>query len=246
MNWYKKAQGGEWWFIDGQAVLADSNTGDMGHEAYVLENVRHDIAEEMYYNHYDFEMNDWDETKKEIIRNLVKTDVIPEKPLIKKYGEDYLEKIPYNADIFDEIATGMGVDKLKLDVADNTVDPRDYGMQVLGWKRVVGNHVQTQTLSPDDLKNIDNGLYDAYGNQGDGDDMNKYKYTIEVMATRKLYSDIPYEVIGEHNPSKIANYGGAYSPYAYAKSNHWYKKAKTYTSKEEIAKEFKNLYPNKP
>ena len=37
MNWYKKAQQGEWWIISGQANYADANIGDMNHSGYVID-----------------------------------------------------------------------------------------------------------------------------------------------------------------------------------------------------------------
>ena len=69
MSWYKIAQHGEWWVIGNQAVYADSNTGEMGHEAYVIESVRGEIADEMYSPIYD-EYYEWDEVKQNIVKNL--------------------------------------------------------------------------------------------------------------------------------------------------------------------------------
>jgi len=50
MNWYKKAQTGEWWIIDGQASFADAEIGDMNHSGYVIDSIlsNHDLEPERF------------------------------------------------------------------------------------------------------------------------------------------------------------------------------------------------------
>jgi len=229
MNWYKTAQYGEWWIIDGKAVYADGDTGEMGHEAYVLDAVRREIAET--FNQFVEDYYDWDEIKQQCISEYFdELNETEQKKLLKKYNfsdkEELIEQTLYNAGIFDAIAIENGNTKLQVDVADNAIDPRDYGMKELGWKRVQGQYVQTYTLTSDDLKSIDDGLWDAYGESYEEEEMNKMEFSIEVMSNRKTYQGIPYEIISKHNPMQVAKFGGAYSPYAYAKKQSWYKKAR--------------------
>ena len=221
MKIYRIAQQGEWWIIGNQAIFADSDTGDIGHEAYVIEMVKSEIASDLFYNG-DLDYS-WDEVKQNIIRNMIQIGNLDEDYMIKIYGEDYIDKMPYDTDIFDSVAIENGVDKLKLDVADKAVDARDYGMKVLGWKRVEGSHVQTQTFTSEDLKSISSGLWDAYESELEYN--NEMPFTIEVRSTNKTYWHVPYSVIETDNPLEVARFGGK-GAYQYAKNlnTRWVKK----------------------
>ncbi len=214
MKLYRIAQHGEWWIIDGSAVYADQDTGDIGHEAYVVDSLRREIAEFMDY-YFDAEYYDWDEVKVSIVSNLVQRYKIDGDELIEKYGDDYIDQIPYNSDIFDSIAVEYGVDKEKIDIADGSGDARDYGMKKLGWKRVHGQYIQTYTMTQSDLRSIANGLADAFG---DDDNFEEMHFTIEVTSNEKMYYDIPYEIIDTQNPMKIIPYGGQYNAFKYTKT----------------------------
>lgn len=226
MNWYKKAQHGEWWIIDGEAIFADSDTGDIGHEAYVIDNLRREIAETIGRWEID-EYYEWEEVKQQLVKNhFEKLDDKQKKRMLKDWlvtdEQELIGKVPYETDIFDNLAKGNGITELQLNVAENRVDARDYGMKELGWQRVAGNSIQTWTLTTDDLHHISNGIDDILGDWEDNSDP---KFTIEVGSTQKLYFDVPSSVIETLSPKKVAEYGGAYSPYAYAENLNWYKKA---------------------
>lgn len=229
MNWYKKAQiRGEWWIIDGNAIFADNNIGEMGHEAYVLETVRKEIVNAM--NYYAEEIYDWNITKQEIIQNLVQSGKIDPKLLIKKYGEDYIEKIPYNTDIFDVIAKKFNIPQEQLDIADESGDIREYGMKNLGWKRMAGNNIETQTLTSADLKNIMDGIYDAYSEESENS-----KFNIEIRGNGKVFWDIPWQVM-ENGVMAISEYGvrGLSNMPTYAYIMNWYKLAQSSTLEDII------------
>jgi hypothetical protein len=167
MSWYKKAQHGEWWIIDGHAEFADADTGEMGHEAIVLDVLRREIAE-TFGLQWLGEYYDWDEVKQECIRAYFRDQSDEDKEkLLKKWEADdedeFIGKVPYESNIFDSIAQEEGIEKFKIDVADNVTDPRDYGMKELGWKRVANDNIQTWTLTRDDLHSISNGIDDILG-----------------------------------------------------------------------------------
>ena len=101
-----------------------------------------------------------------------------------------------------------GLDDEEINVVFDKTDPRIYGMEKLGWKRVAGRNVQTQTLTTNDLKDIANGLYDA--NNDLTSDSNE-EFNIEVMATGAFYTDVPYNVICQENPALLRQYQRAYA-----------------------------------
>ncbi len=220
MNWYKKSQiTGEWWIIDGRAVFADNTIGDMGHEAYVLDQVRREIADTMGYLVDEF--YDWDETKEDIVKNLIQQNEINLQFYIKKYGKEWIQQIPYKPEIFDGIAKNkFKISQEQLDMADGSGDIRVYGMKELGWKRLAGNNIETQTLTQSDLDDILNGIYDAYD-----EDAENHSFNIEVRGNGKVFWNIPYNIMAD-GVMAIAEYDrGVTSVPTYALNNGWYKKA---------------------
>lgn len=99
----------------------------------------------------------------------------------------------------------MGLSEEEIKVVLNEIDPRDYGMKNLGWKRVSGNHVQTQTLTQEDLRDIDNGLFDINNEIQNDEEIN-----IEVMGNRTYYLEVPYSTISSGNVSDLIHYGRHY------------------------------------
>jgi len=114
-----------------------------------------------------------------------------------------------------------GLTEEEINVVFDKIDPRIYGMKNLGWKRVAGRNIQTQTLTEEDLKNIDYGLYDAYEQELEAD--NNIEFNIEVMGNRTYYTDVPYTIISTHNPLALREYQQG----LYAKSVSWYLNYKT-------------------
>lgn len=216
MSWYRKAQHGEWWIVDGSAEYADADTGEIGHEGIVLDMVRREIAE-TFGLQWLGEYYDWDEVKQECIRAYLRDqDEEDQKKLMKIWNandeDEFIGMVPYESEIFDSIAQKEGIEKLKIDVADNTTDPRDYGMKELGWKRVAGNNIQTWTLTRDDLHSISNGIDDILGEFGQGG--GGITYNIEVGSTGKMYTDVPVEVIENLSPMDLRKYEYSYLMYA--------------------------------
>lgn len=227
----KVAQTGEWWIIDGHAEFADSDTGDIGHEGIVLDMLRREIAESFGMD-WIGEYYDWDEVKQKCIAKYFEEQSEEDQILIlKKWAvndkDELIQKVPYNSNIFDTIAQEEGISKMKIDVADNSVDPRDYGLKELGWKRVAGDNIQTWTLTRDDLHSISNGIDDILQErnwENENESENEITYNIEVGATGKFYSDVPTTVIEKLNPMAMREYENSFNR-AYAKSKNWYRVA---------------------
>lgn len=198
MNWYKRAQlRGEWWIIDSQAVFADSDIGDMGHEGYVIDSVKRKYA----YDEFDHgDWVDWDGFKIQLARE----------ELTEQYGEEIAEKLinkkdPKVEDAYLKKLKEMGITNDEYAIAEGIGDARAYGMKELGWKRVAGNSIQTQTLTRDDLKDIANGLWEAYD-----EEVEKSNFNIEVNANGRYYENVPYYLISDGAPSQLESYTSSY------------------------------------
>lgn len=78
-----------------------------------------------------------------------------------------------------------------LDAAYDLTDAREYAIQYNGWKRLKGTNVETWTLTKGDLDDIVSGIDDAAG----GELSDKTKFFIEVRASGKCFSDVPWDVL---------------------------------------------------
>ena len=200
MNWYKLAQTGEWWIVDGQSIYADGDIGEMNHEAYVIDSIQRKYA---YDEFCASDWVDWDAFKKQLG--------------IETYDEQYGMKPndQYQKKYQKELLTlaikklkEMGMTDEEYLIAEGHGDARVYGMENLGWKRVKMNNIQTKTLTPDDLKDIANGLYDANNELSDNDET---PFNIEVVSTGALYQDVPYKIICDGIPSAFRQYQNVYA-----------------------------------
>jgi hypothetical protein len=181
---------GEWWIIDGSANYADGDIGDMNHEMYVIDHVRRKYV----YGEFDSDIVDWDGFKKFLAK--------------EKYEEDG-KNIKEFENLSDEMIEELYLFKLKememsneeYMIAEGMGDARKYGIEKLGWKRVAGKNIQTNTLTVDDLREISNGLWDAYQDNAEVSEFN-----IEVSSTGAFYTDVPYSVICDNSTSSLRLY----------------------------------------
>lgn len=114
-------------------------------------------------------------------------------------------------------AKGFDVDEINALL--DKVDPREYGLVHLGWKRVHGNNVQTQNLTSSDLEDIANGLWDAY--ESDLENNENITFNIEVMSSGKFFVRIPYKIISDGNVLSLIHY----KEMSMASGTNWYKRA---------------------
>ena len=193
MNWYKTAKN-------------KSSIEKFDYSSSLLD----EIADTLGMGGLD-EYYDWDEIKQQLVRsNFQQTNDDEQLQLLQKWGvedeNELIEKVPYETDIFDELAKENNISQYLLDTADNATDPRDYGMKELGWKRMAGENIQTQTLTRNDLYSISNGIGDAF--DIDADNM---KFNIEIMANNKVYFGVPVSVIDNLNPMALREYEHNYN-----------------------------------
>lgn len=198
---------GEWWIEDGHATFADGDVGDMNHEAHVINRLRLGIYDELGVDingHDDF-VPDPAELKDKIFDE-IGDELTPEELELWNEDEIYRVIISYikrnsNQDITNILHYMRGHND-----KGQSLDVREYALIHWKWQRVKGNVVQTQTLTSDDLKNIVNGLYDAYGEELE----EGHTFNIEVMATRSWYQEVPMSALETLNPSKLNEYRSRY------------------------------------
>ena len=183
----KIAQSGEFWLMDGQAMYADGDIGDMNHEAYVVQTILSNYEDEIS-KFYSKKYNSFPEQS-------------------KVYTENY--------DLNDfsiEDLKSFGMTQEEIDIVLGRVDARDYGLKNLGWKRVNGNNVETYTLTNNDLKEISNGLWEAYEREiSESSEEEPVVFNIEVKSNGLFFTDIPYNSISSHDVSQLRSFRQVYA-----------------------------------
>lgn len=95
----------------------------------------------------------------------------------------------------------LGMTDEELNAVRGLTDPREYGMSHFGWARVNGTDIQTYTINSTIMNDIANGLWDAYQEEAE-----RFKYNIEIYASKAMYYDVPFDVISNANPSDLQDY----------------------------------------
>jgi hypothetical protein len=193
---------GEWWFEDGQALFADGDVGDTNHEGMVIDRLKREIIDELGGDASDSEyVEDFDAYAEDIFEH-IGSDFTPEEI------EDWKEEDYFS--VIKSYILRVGSYELKekfLYAYSSNKDAREYALIHWGWQRVKGNVIQTQTLTSRDIKNISNGLYEAYGEQLEDPEVT---FEIEVMATRSYYTEVPWPVIQKDDPTALNAYRARY------------------------------------
>lgn len=182
MNWYKIFRiaqlRGEFWLASGQALFADGNIGDYNHEGYVIEQVQNQYK--------DNDRLSWDEWQIEL-------------------AKDYAERNNVQGMDEEEILLAAlketGISDEEYEIAEGRGDARLFAIKNWGWKRVLGTNIETWTISAGDMRELANGLWDAYG-----EDVEKATFDIHVLSNNKWYNDVPDEVLSVANPMKLRDY----------------------------------------
>tara|TARA_Y100000310_G_scaffold275978_1_gene292806 strand:- start:13574 stop:14287 length:714 start_codon:yes stop_codon:yes gene_type:complete len=190
MNWYKRFKlaqvRGEFWIHSGQAWSADGDVNDVNHEGMVRDSIlgKYDM---------DYESNLVDIEDPSFIEDFVRNEfeecvdlLLQQGNLSPEEAQAYLEDpVTNHEEVVSLISIG---DILKIKGAsDDEIevieagDARLFAMKAWGWKRLEGIHVETWTLTNEDLSQIADGLYDAYQEEAE-----TVTYTIHVHSTGKV------------------------------------------------------------
>ncbi len=126
----------------------------------------------------------------------------------------------------DEDLLKIGIPQESIDIILDRKDPREYAMKNWGWVRVADRFIQTWVLTSQILKNIANGLFEAF----DRDVYTEKNFVLESMANNRIYENVPYQVIDQANPMGLRDY----QDMTFAKSLNWYKKAQVNEGKVKV------------
>lgn len=186
---------GEWWIDeDGQVLFADGDVGGMNHEMYVIDGLTRAILDAVggipYNEEYAGPMLLHDKAVRQAL------GVSPDAP-------DEALRIA-----LDKAVEPVWPDETQraaaLDAAFAITDAREYAIRYDGWKRLKGTNVETWTLTKDDLDAIVTGIDEA---AGDSDALpSTTAFFIEVRASGKCFSGVPWDVLQEAQPMKLRAY----------------------------------------
>ena len=197
---------GEYWIEDNYVQMADSNI-DMGHEAIVIQSASSGVLSSIGIDADEPYLPDMEDEIYEVI-----SDYLPE-DIQKMYADGDLSIIEALKEYNKHSLHDSKFDEL-VDAAYDRIDVRRFAMKTWGWKAIRGKVVDTWNLTSNDLKQIANGLSDAYSNEIEEYDSEKtdehgYKgpyFDIEVYSRGDYYSSVPLDVIENYDVSKLMPY----------------------------------------
>ncbi len=192
---------GEWWIIDGTAHFADGEVGEFNHEAYVI---RH--AQELLMDGEE----DWEiwksrkaiEMYEEIKDNYSEDEVYEMRNEVQNDTENFI------VNHMDEV--GLDNDMFFIANGNSSKDPREWSMKNFGWKRMAGNNITTWTLTSSDLESIKRGIWDAF----EPGQLEWEKFNIEVMSNKKMFWNVPLDVIESGNIRSLMEYITSYAKWS--------------------------------
>ena len=190
---------GEWWIDDsGNALYADGDNGDMGHEAYIIDMITRKLLDAM-------DIDPWNE---EAVGDL--NDGHNRKAILAKMKEEEFTGVI--EEFVEEAAKGIWKDEKQreaaIDIADGRGDARKYGMQYDGWIRVAGHGFECWEMTAEVLKHMGDGVYDAGHEEIGPDEI----FEIYVHKTGMYYGGVPWSVISEGDPGALRVYGTKNNP----------------------------------
>jgi hypothetical protein len=112
-----------------------------------------------------------------------------------------------------------GLSQEEINVITGFTDAREFAMKNWGWVRVADKYVQSWYITSSTLKNISEGLFEAYGAEAF-----KSTYVVESLSNGKNYSPVPYSVIDSGNPRNLMQYR-EFDVMNLSRGKNWYKKA---------------------
>ena len=164
--------------MDGQAIYADGDIGDMNHEGYVIQSILSNYSNQLM--------------------GLKGMNHEPESFDISEFTEQEFIKI--------------GMSQEEIDAVLGRTDARVYGLEHFGWKRVAGSNVETYNLTNEDLREISNGLWEAYEQEIEqSTEEEPVLFNIEVKSNGLFFTDVPYESISSHDVGQLRGFQQTYA-----------------------------------
>jgi hypothetical protein len=189
---------GEWWIDDsGNALYADGDVGDMGHEAYVIDTLTRRLLAAMDIDTCDEHVG-WisDKENEKLIKAQMKEEEFEGD--IEKFIEEAAKRIWKDPKQCEDA----------LAICGDSGDARKYGMQYDGWIRVAGHGFECWNITKEVLKRMGDGIYDAGVEEIDPEEI----FEIYDHNTKMHYTDVPWHVIDEGDPGALRVYGTKNNP----------------------------------
>jgi hypothetical protein len=209
---------GEWWIDEGGDVMyADGDVGDMNHEMYVVDRLQRDFADDGFCGD---EHVDWDGFKEHLYEEWL-TQAAMNNSLVAPYARlsqpqsnpralaAQIERDGGDPSVIArDLLKKRGMNDLQISIAenDNSADPRLYGIQYFGWKRVMNDHVETWDFGDRDRQAIVRGLGEIVPDDEEGESL----WTIEVKSQRTTYWQVPLNELEVGNPMRLKPYARSY------------------------------------
>lgn len=180
---------GEYWLSDGSAMYAEN---EYDHTVLAIFAARQLIVEEFELDSYDEDI-DWEE---------VKVHLSEEHPNLR--DEIYMKWNGPRPGLTD-LLFQHGISLELWDVANDKgdTDPRLYAAEHWGWVRNEGNNLEAFELSRSKLREIADGLGDAYPEE----ELEKQSFDIYVHSNKKFYRAVPFDVIESGDIASLRDYG---------------------------------------
>jgi hypothetical protein len=239
----KKSMRGEYWLQGTSAQFADSEIG-RGHESFALDGARQEIVSDSdFWELADGEFVDWDEfmskQSEEFIEKLkdeedqrrqddrqMRLKGFPIKKAGEKWVERKLEALAEKHDV--QYSTGHVSEVIDVWAAENDIDPllwqaaADWSKDIRlfasyrnGWIRLEGNNVQMVGVSRRRMEDLASGLWDAYGEDVEGQSFDLEVITREsaeaflngtaASVDTTVYEGVPYSYL-EGGPSELREF----------------------------------------
>lgn len=174
---------GEYWIDDsGNAQFADGDVGDLNHEAMAMQTLQSQISGDGD--------KDWDEFKQELAERIYQekmastNDEAGRQELTDAYEDDPESMIT------DEALQDEGIDAEAWKYANGFGDARDYAMEHWGWKKVLGNGVETWTFNDNDKSILANGLAEVIDQELgelDAEEAQRVVFYVHVHSTGQSF-----------------------------------------------------------
>lgn len=199
---------GEWWIDSGgSAIFADGDIGDLTHEAYVIDLVVREVLDILNI-YMDDEI--YGTLEGELVTRIL-SDHLPDDITYNEEEDALYEDGELIGDFYDwisrEIKKHYSDPEKAQDVYNvclGRTDARLYGIKHLEMYRVHGTHIQTWTLTQNDLSRIVRGLYDAHPELEELEE--GPEWNIEVVANNRYYIKVPHNVLLSGNLLSISRY----------------------------------------
>lgn len=200
---------GEYWICDGQAIYADGDFGDINHEGLVIQHVFSELVDEL-------ENDDLFSPLAASWRRLSEdegVDTIAAVEELNNFADSLLKENKICQDDLDDIEEFI---RQKIEWTDEkmrvalgrTEDARVYGIENLGWIRVLNNNIQLADLTKKSLDILADGLYDCFGELWEKSEyfIEEHKRLNSVSNDIRLYRNVPGSVIASGDLGYLRTY----------------------------------------